>query len=150
MLEANDHAELSDRPAEVPCAVEIPRALQQRLARRGAQDATFDERRQFARFAFLSKTLLEVATSFKCVERPREHFTILTTDVSRDGVAFLHVQQLYPGELVTVWFPTCKVACRVTRCLKHNAKCYEIGASFEDGPRPQTWIRAIGGQPVTS
>ena len=62
MLEANDHEELSDRPAEVPCAVEIPRALQQRLARRGAQDATFDERRQFARFAFLSKTLLEVAT----------------------------------------------------------------------------------------
>ena len=118
-----------------------PRALQQRFARRGAQDATFDERRQFARFAFLSKTLLEVATSFKCVERPREHFTIVTTDVSRDGVAFLHVEQLYPGELVTVWFPTCKVACRVTRCLKHNAKCYEIGASFEAGPRPQSWIR---------
>jgi hypothetical protein len=144
VLEENDHRELTERPAEAPCAVEIPRALQQRLARRGAQVATYDERRQFARFAFLSKTLLEVATTFKCIERPARHDTILTTDVSRDGVAFLHAEQLYPGELLTVWFPTCKVACRVTRCLKHNAKCFEIGASFEDGPRPPDWIRAIG------
>jgi hypothetical protein len=148
VLEENDHEKLSNRPAETPCAIEVPRALQCRLTRRGTQVASYDERRHFGRVAFLSKTLLEVATTFKCIERPPAHYTILTTDVSRDGVAFLHAEQLFPGELLKVWFPTCKIACRVTRCLKHNAKCFEIGAAFEAGPQPQTWIRALGAEPA--
>ena len=51
-----------------------------------------------ARFAFLTKTLHELEpTTIACIPRPHGEFAVLTTDVSRDGVAFLHVEQLYPG-----------------------------------------------------
>jgi hypothetical protein len=87
----------------------------------------------------------------KWIERPRADFAVLTTDVSRQGVAFLHSAQLFPGEVVTVWFPAEKLACRVMRCLKHNANCFEIGAAFESGPQPQSWVRAlVGDQMVPS
>jgi hypothetical protein len=145
MLENDDQQKLTLRLAETVCEVEVPRSLQQRLSRRGAQPGTGDERRHFTRFAFATKTLLELATTIKCIERQPEVFAVLTTDVSRDGVAFLHVSQLFPGEVVSVWFATGTLACRVMRCLKHTANCFEIGAAFESGPQPQPWLRALNG-----
>jgi hypothetical protein len=150
MLEVNDQQELSLRLAQTVCEVEVPRSLQHRLLRRGAQLANGEERRQFTRFAFLTKTLLELTTTIKCIERQAELFAVLTTDVSRDGVAFLHVSQLFPGEVVSVWFPTGTLTCRVMRCLKHNANCFEIGAAFESGPKPQTLLRTLSGEQLVS
>jgi PilZ domain len=143
VLEVDSHEELNRLLAQTACEVEVPQSLRSRLARRGVQAAMYEERRQFTRFAFLTKTLLEVTTSIKCIERPEGRFAILTTDVSRDGVAFLHVGQLFPGEVVSIWFPTGKLACRVMRCTKHNASCFEIGATFVSGPQPQTWLRTL-------
>jgi hypothetical protein len=148
MLEDDDQGVLRLRLARIECQVEVPRSLQDRLARRGPQPGFGQERRQFTRFAFLTKTLLELETSIPCIPRPHGEFAVLTTDVSRDGVGFLHVEQLYPGERVTVLFPTGTLACRVMRCLKHNGNCYEIGAAFESGPQPQTWVRGLASEPV--
>jgi hypothetical protein len=143
MLETDDREELRLRIAQRPCAVEIPRSLHERLSRRGPRAACEQERRQFTRFPYLTKTLLEVATTINCIPRERDECTVLTTDVSRDGIAFLHVSQLFPGELIGVWFPTGKLACRVMRCLKHAPRCFEIGAAFESGPQPQEWVRTL-------
>jgi hypothetical protein len=143
MLENDIEEELSLRLAQLVCEVEVPRSLRDRLARRGPLPTIGEERRQFTRFALLNKALLELTTTIKCIQREPGQFAVLATDVSRDGVAFLHVSQLFPGEVVTVWFPTGKLACRVMRCLKHNAKCFEIGAAFESGPQPQTWVRTF-------
>jgi hypothetical protein len=146
MLEDDDQQELSLRLSQTVCEVDVPRSLQHRLSRRGAQLANGEERRRFTRFAFLTKTLLELTTTITCIERQAGLFAVLTTDVSRDGVAFLHVSQLFPGEVVSLWFPTGPLACRVMRCLKHNANCFEIGTAFESGPRTQTWLRAVSGE----
>jgi hypothetical protein len=148
MLEIDNQQKLNLRLAQTPCGVEAPRALQERLARRGAQRTAGDERRHFTRFAFLTKTLLEVSTTIRAIPRQPEVFAVLTTDLSRDGVAFLHVSQLFPGEVVSLWLHTGTLACRVMRCLKHNSNCYEIGAAFESGPQPQTWLRGLNGDPA--
>jgi hypothetical protein len=150
MLENDAEERLSRRLAQLVCEIEVPRSLVQRLSRRGAQPAAGEERRQSTRFASLTKTVLEISTTIKCIDRPPGAFAVLRTDVSSDGVAFLHASQLYPGEVVAIWFPTGKLACRVMRCLKHTAKCFEIGTTFESGPQPEAWVRAAIGASTLS
>jgi hypothetical protein len=75
---------------------------------------------------------------------------VLRTDLSAEGIAFLHAAQLFPGDLLAVWFPTGKVECRVARCVKHNARCFEIGATFDSGPRSLRWLRTQCGDEVVA
>jgi hypothetical protein len=143
VLEHDYQRELSLRLAQSVCQVEIPRSLQHRLSLRGAEPPRIDERRRFTRFSLPAKVLLEVTTTVRSIERLPEFFTVLTTDASRDGVAFLHVSQLFPGEAPLLWHPVGQLACRVVRCLRHNARCFEIGATFASGPQTQMWLRSM-------
>jgi len=150
MLENDIEEKLSLRLAQLACEVEVPRSLRHRLSRRGPLPAIGEERRQVTRCARLTKTLLEVTTTIKCIDRQPREFAVLGIDVSSDGVGFLHVAQLFPGEVVSVWFPTGKLSCRVMRCLKHNSKCFEIGATFESGPQPKAWVRTLTAEEALS
>jgi hypothetical protein len=150
MLEADAQNELSRRLAGLVCDIKVPRALQERLARRGALPTTYDERRKFVRFSALAKALIEVKASILHGDAAAGEFAVLRIDLSGEGVAFLHVAQLFPGDLVTVWFPTGKVECRVARCVKHNARCFEVGATFVSGPRSLRWLRTQCGDEVVA
>lgn len=150
MLEADAHNELACRLARLVCEINVPRALQKRLARRGAQPPTFDDRRKFVRFSVLAKTLMEIKATLTQPGAPSKDFAVLRIDVSGDGLGFLHTAQLFPGDLVSIWFPTGKLDCRVARCVKHNAKCFEIGATFASGTRSLRWLRAQCGDEIIS
>jgi hypothetical protein len=150
MLEADAQNELSRRLAGLVCDIKVPRALQERLARRGALPTTYDERRKFVRFSALAKALLEVKSSIQHGDRAAREFAVLRTDLSGEGLGFLHAAQLFPGDLVTVWFPTGKLDCRVARCVKHTTKCFEIGATFAAGTRSLRWLRAQCGDAVVA
>jgi hypothetical protein len=149
MLETDAQNELSQRLARLVCDIKVPRALQMRLARRGALPAVEEERRKSLRYSALAKTLVEVKVSVVNREAPAKEFAVLRTDLSGEGMGFLHAAQLFPGDLLAVWFPTGKLDCRVTRCVKHNAKCFEIGATFLIGPRSLRWLRAQCGDQVS-
>ena len=101
------------------------------------------------RYSALAKTLIEVKASILRGDAAAPEFAVLRTDLSEKGMGFLHAAQLFPGDLVAVWFPTGKLDCRVTRCVKHNAKCFEIGATFLIGPRSPRWLRAQCGDQVS-
>lgn len=150
MLEADAQNELNRRLAGLVCDIKVPRALQKRLARRGALPVTSEERRKSVRFSALAKTILEVKATILSANSPRREFAVLRTDLSGEGIAFLHSAQLFPGDLVTVWFPTGKLECHVARCVKHNDKCFEIGATFAAGPRSLRWLRAQCGDEVAT
>jgi hypothetical protein len=150
MLEADAQNELNRRLARLVCEINVPRALQKRLARRGAQPPTFDDRRKYVRFSVLAKTLMEVKATLAQSDGPPQEFAVLRTDLSGDGLGFLHSAQLFPGDLVTVWFPTGKLDCRVARCVKHTAKCFEVGATFVAGTRSLRWLRAQCGDEIVS
>ena len=149
MLEDDDQDDLSRRLARLVCEINVPRALQKRLARRRATP-TFDDRRKYVRFSVLAKTLMEVKATLAQSTGSAKEFAVLRTDLSGDGLGFLHSAQLFPGDLVTVWFPTGKLECRVARCVKHTAKCFEIGATFVAGTRPLRWLRAQCGDEIVS
>jgi hypothetical protein len=143
MLEDDDQHEMTSRLATLNCAVEVPLSLRSRLSARGPKPLARDDRRRFARFSTPAKMLLDIQTTIPGIERAPQTFVVLTIDVSREGVAFLHASELFPGELAILWFPDGQLACRIVRCLRHNAACFEIGAAFEDGPQTQDWIRAL-------
>jgi hypothetical protein len=149
MLEVDAQNELTQRLGRLACDIKVPRALQKRLARRGAQPPVNDERRKSVRFSALAKTVIDLKSTIETGKSPTRQFAVLRTDLSGEGVAFLHIAQLYPGDVVTVWFPTGKLDCRVARCVKHNAKCFEIGATFVAGSRSLRWLRAQCGDDVT-
>jgi hypothetical protein len=150
MLEADAQNKLNGRLARLVCEIKVPRSLQKRLARRGAQPPTSDDRRKFVRFSVLAKTLIEVKSTLPHTDGPPREFAALRTDLSGDGLGFLHAAQLFPGDLVTVWFPTGKLDCRVARCVKHNSKCFEIGATFVAGTRSLRWLRTQCGDEIVS
>jgi hypothetical protein len=141
MLESDYQQKLNALARAAPCQVQIPRAMRRLFEERRPIEVRPDERRRFVRFSSRAKLLLEVKTTIKGIERKPEFFTVLTTDLSRDGVAFLHAAQLFPGEVPRLWFRTGVVPCRVVRCVRHAEKCYEVGATFETGPQSSTWLR---------
>jgi hypothetical protein len=144
---ANDYRrQLADRIQETTCQIAIPRSIQQRFAQRGPCQPLLDDRRRFVRFLCPARILVEIGTTFEAIIREPHCYCGLLSDVSREGVGFLHVQQLYPGEAATVWLSTGKLSCRVVRCRKYNNQCYEIGVVFDDGPQPVAWLRQISDQ----
>ena len=135
MLEADAQNDLNPRLARLVCEINVPPHCKSAWPAR-AQPPTFDDRRKYVRFSVLAKTLMEVKATLAQSTGSAKEFAVLRTDLSGDGLGFLHSAQLFPGDLVTVWFPTGKLECRVARCVKHTAKCFEIGEIFVAGTRP--------------
>ncbi len=135
--------ELNARLAEIDCEIQIPRSLERLFASCGPIPTKPDERRRFHRLASPAKTLLELSTTIEGIPREAGFFSVLTIDLSRSGAAFLHARELYPGEVPVLWLPSGKMKCRVTRCRRHNRRCYEIGTAFTDGPQSAAWLRAL-------
>ena len=146
MLEDDYRQELTARLAVTECRIQVPRSLRHVFERSRASESKADERRRFVRFSSPVKMLLELGKRIRGIDRKQEFFSILTTDISRDGVAFLHAHQLFPGEVPVLWFCAGKLPCRVARCLRHNAHCFEIGAVFESGAQSAAWLRHVTGK----
>jgi hypothetical protein len=139
MLE-DDYANYLNRLLEAcECDVAVPSEWQDRLTRRGVIPSISGDRRKYIRHYFNGRSVLEYDETFSSI--PREHTTaqVVTRDLSRNGIGFLHSEQLFPGERVSLWLPIGKRTYVVARCVEHNDKCFEIGAVVaDDGPEAST------------
>jgi hypothetical protein len=130
MLE-EDYSELLNRLLEsCECDLAVPSEWQDRLALRGVIPSIPDDRRQFVRHRFTRRGVLECKETCSSIPRKYTIAQVVTSDVSRSGIAFLHSEQLYPGEEVSLWLPIGKRTYIVQRCVEHNDNCFEIGASI--------------------
>ena len=84
------------------CDLAVPREWQDRLTRRGVVPPTLDDQRRYIRHHFNGRGVLEYDETFSSI--PREHTIaqVMTRDISRSGIAFLHSEQLFPGEQVSL------------------------------------------------
>ncbi len=131
MLEEHYHAQLHQLLTEIPCDVELPDNWKPTyFDEHGVAKPSLDERRRFARHAFRTKAVLEIETSLPAIERSAERVAVLLRDVSRNGVGFLHAEQLFPNERCRLWLPTNLVPINVLCCRQFNPRCYLIGAQF--------------------
>jgi hypothetical protein len=114
------------------CDLAVPSEWLDRLTRRGVIQPIADDRRRYVRHHFCGQSVLEYDQTLTSI--PREHTIaqVVTRDLSRSGIAFLHSDQLFPGEQVSLWLPGGKRSYIVERCVELNDHCFEIGASVAD------------------
>jgi hypothetical protein len=105
----------------------------------GPVPATVDDSRRFPRFyyrAYVPATIYPI----KPGEAEPQQCTILTRDLSRGGISFLHIGQLFPGQrLDVVLNDGVKRAVEVQWCRRLRDRCYLGGCRF---------IKAEDEQPV--
>ncbi len=128
MLE-DDYSKQLDRLLEsCECDVAVPSEWEERLNRRGVKPSIEGDRRRYVRHHFTSSAVLEYGQTLSAIPREHTHTRVLTCDLSRAGVAFLHADQLFPGERVHLWLSAGKRAYEVVRCVQHDENCFEVGA----------------------
>ena len=134
MLEVDYHAQLEAILATIDCRVKLPAEWSEFFARRGVLKTTFDDQRRFVRSHFPGKAVLELAQTIAGIEREHRFCCVYTKDLSRIGISFLHCEELFPGETPTLWLLSGKSVCNVVRRVRHNPRCFEIGATFRELP----------------
>ncbi len=136
MLE-EDYSTLLERLLSTcECDIAVASEWEASLTSGGVIPPLPNDQRAFLRHRYARRVLLEYQNTFSSIPRKRGQTLVVTRDLSRDGIAFLHAEQLFPGERITLWLPTGKKTYVVQRCLQHNEKCFEIGASLARNCRP--------------
>jgi len=131
MLDAVRSDDLTALLKTLPNRVVIPPGWKRDSARRGEMPAAYhNDTRRFVRVPCLASAVLEVESTLPYFPRDPELHSILMKDISRQGVGFLHHQQLFPRERVQLLLPNGKLSYVVCRCLRHNERCFEIGAEL--------------------
>jgi hypothetical protein len=135
MLEGNYQDNLTRLLAHVPTTVQLPDSWSGTEVSAALPTPVLNDRRRFPRSRTRTEAICEIIQGLAAIERPREFFKIHIKDVCRAGIGFLATFQLYPCEEVVLWTQTGRFRCKVTRCNKHNHKCFEVGTVFVIEPQ---------------
>ena len=139
MLEDDYSRDLSKLLETCECDLAVPSEWLDCLTRRGVIQPIPDDRRKYIRHHFGSQSVLEYDQTLSSIPREYSIAQVMTRDLSRSGIAFLHSDQLFPGEQVSLWLSIGKRSYIVERCVEHNDNCFEIGAVVADnGPEAST------------
>jgi hypothetical protein len=132
MLEEDYSRELNRLLGACECDVAVPSEWRERAQRKGVIPPVEGDRRQFVRHYFHRRVILEFGQTFPAIPRQHTVTQAVTGDLSRSGISFLHSEQLFPGERVSLWLPDGKRSYTVARCTQRNESCFEIGAVLSD------------------
>jgi hypothetical protein len=123
MLEIGDARELIERAWQgLGCRVELPENWGDFFEHSGMVPTEYDDRRAYARMHLRGKAVFRHAGVY---------YAIYTRDVSRSGIAFYHLEQVFPGERGRIWLPNgLSHDVQIARCRRQRKACYECGATF--------------------
>lgn len=111
--------------------VQLTSGLKQSLQRKGPVPTVDNDKRQFVRFYCSARGILYCRQSLPAIFRATSEYLVLVTNLSRGGLCFVHQDQLFPRERLSVWVESKrKLDIEITRCRMINEKCYEVGAKF--------------------
>jgi hypothetical protein len=99
--------------------VELPTQWGDFFQHQGVLPREYSDRRKFPRLYLREKALMR---------RGERLGTVLTADISQDGLSLLHSEQLFPGDHVNLW-RSCGAELNlvVVRCMRIARHCYECG-----------------------
>jgi hypothetical protein len=130
MLESHYHDKLELLLSRLGSGVTIPETWTDYFTREGILPTVSSDRRQFARRYIRDEAVCESSKTLPAIDRPHQFSKVHLKDISRSGVAFLITHEMYPCENLFLWTHGGKLSCSVVRCVKHNDRCFEIGAKF--------------------
>ena len=128
MLEEDYSRRLNQLLESCECDVAVPQQWRERLTERGVVPPIEGDLRGYVRRRYNVRAVLEIHQSVSAIPREHSITKVVARDISRNGIGFLHADQLFPGERVWLWFTTGKRSYEVVRCVQHNESCFEIGA----------------------
>ena len=112
------------------CKIALPKGEEEYLREKESTPAVYLERRRFHRFNFRQRAIME---------KDGVPFAIYTKDISREPLGFLHAEQLFPCECVTVCLRNGRrLPLEIVRCRRLAEHCYECcGTYAKDSPENQ-------------
>lgn len=137
MLEERYRAQFHQLLKTLDCHVEIPAEWgSDFFDAQGPASTQWEDQRRFVRHHFRTKCVLEIKPSLPSVPRDAAFYAVYTRDVSRSGIGFLHVEELFPGEQCRLWLPTQQLPIVVSHCRRLNARCFLVGAQSARSESP--------------
>jgi len=127
MLDVNHVPELL---AAIPRQLELPPPLRDFLQKRGPMTTVANELRRFPRFYYPVSARMSSEQTLPALPRDIGHSVVLTKDLSRTGIAILHTEQFYPGEVLKLWLPCGEKQLLVVRCKQTAEACFEAAGFF--------------------
>ena len=137
MSQSNDRTPgIAEAVSQLKCEIELPSSWKDYFGRRGQLPTCMGDKRRFPRSYFRGAAALHYRQSFPALPRRDLWYRVFTKDVSRGGISFLHGEQLFPGEQMTVVLSDGRSRpVEVVRCRRIEDRCFEIGAKFIAGLR---------------
>ncbi len=139
MLEQVNLASLVEVIDRLPCAVELPPDLNGEMLSQPTAARVGRDQRRYPRFACRGvhgRAALELFQSLPAVPRKQLACRIVTLDLSRGGLRFLHSEPLFAGERMRVTFPNGKRRyLQVKWCRRLGERCFAIGTDFAERPQ---------------
>ncbi len=112
-------------------ALQLPETPDEYFSASGVVPTIAADKRRFVRKYMRATAALQHRPSLPNLERSEVWHKVVTRDLSRNGISFLHSEQAYPKEQWTLVLPDCKPRCiEVVRCRRLAENCYEVGANF--------------------
>lgn len=127
MLDVNHVPELL---MAIPKRLELPPSLRDFLDKRGPMPPVANDLRRFPRFYYPASALLCSEQRLPALPRDIDRVVVVTKDLSRTGIALLHTDQIYPGEVLRLWLPCGDKQLLVVRCSQKADACYEAAGFF--------------------
>ena len=143
MLELQDEVgrlRIIDTITRMKCEIELPESWGDFFDHSGPMGSIPSDKRQFPRWKNRALAGLFQCETFPVIPRGNQWHPVYLKDVSRGGAAFIHSEQLYPLEQMRLLFiddvsarllqKECLRTIEVIRCVRVQAKCYEVGVRF--------------------
>ena len=109
----------------------MPSSPDEYFATTGAAACALQDQRRFVRKHLRVTAAIQYRRSLPSLTRSPQWYKVLTRDLSRNGISFLHSEQVFPTEQLLLVLPDCKPRCiEIVRCRRMGDQCYQVGASF--------------------
>jgi hypothetical protein len=138
MLEHDDRRQgFATLIESIPCRVQLPPEERANFEKHGAAPVAQDERRRYQRVYYRSYTNragLQYQSTLPSLPREPVWHNVYIANVSRDGLAFLHSEPLYPREQMRMLLLNGQMlSAEVVDCRRMGPCCFEIGKHMSAG-----------------
>ena len=131
---------LADAITKLQCEIELPESWSDFFEISGMAGSSAFDKRRAARWKNRVLAGLLYRTTFPVLPRSEGWHPVYIKDLSRNGAAFIHFEQLYPLERLRILViddrssrllqNDCLRTAEVVRCRRVQDKCFEVGARF--------------------
>ena len=118
----------------LPCNVELPEKLKETFEQRGPTPTKPNDQRRYVRVRCRSlghRAGVQRLSTYAALETDEGWEAGYLADFSKDGVQFIHSQQIYPGENLRIFLLTGNIlSIEAVRCRRLGKNCFSVGAKI--------------------